>query len=755
MITYLLNFVLCSGLLLLGYRVFLDNERLYKFNRFYLLFSLVFSLAVPLITIKVLPKPIPLFTSQVISPPVSPVVNTPVYQQTVAVPASPVVKGPVYQQTIAQSVTPIVNALVHQPSLQTPAPNYNYLPMLIGIYLIIAIGMLLRFTKNLYYINRSVSKNAIRAADGTKLILVDEEVTPHSFLNYVFINKKDYRDGSIEPEIICHEQAHVQQLHSLDVIFVELLQVICWFNPVIPFYRRAIQLNHEFLADEAVIKSYDDTPAYQHLLLSKASQCGSLYLTSQFNYLTTKKRLIMMTKTTSAKIALYKQLAILPVLAAVVLLFSNKVIAQNKQISQKPVGTETKSNRIMMAERPMYLDLAEADCKTIPPAKYDASQHILDEYAAILKKYDISTLMKSGISNSAGSIFFNKITRNQVFSKTDRLRLQDMFDQMSKKQQDAQIIQFGPLLLPVPKKSPNAEQLTEWRTKKRYRLYIDGKIVDRAELADYKPSDFDCYETGVLANDDPDYGKYKFEIDLMTPGFYATDYKQTIDEKFRLPYAKGFSKLPDLSKMRKVAKADNKIQIDKQTTNPPDFVFITKPIPPAKHDAPLGVLDEYAAILRKYNLPPDTSKMHGQLGINFSTSNADRLKLQDLFNQMSKAQQSKQQIQYGVLELPSPKRSPTDQQLASWQDTKKFRVWIDNKKIDQKELAKYKAEDFDGWSVGHLSEKTNPNYKAYQHEVRLMTKAGYDNYYKQMVNDKRQMPMWTILMEKYSKRKAE
>ena len=54
MITYLVNFVLCSGLLLLIYRAFLGNENLYRFNRFYLLFSLVFSLAVPFITIKII-----------------------------------------------------------------------------------------------------------------------------------------------------------------------------------------------------------------------------------------------------------------------------------------------------------------------------------------------------------------------------------------------------------------------------------------------------------------------------------------------------------------------------------------------------------------------------------------------------------------------------------------------------------------------------------------------------------------------------
>jgi hypothetical protein len=231
-------------------------------------------------------------------------------------------------EAIAQQNTPnVINTKpAQQPVVQTPAPDY--LPyILIGIYGMAVVALLIRFAKNSLHISHLVTKNTIVNYQDTKLVLIDEEVTPHSFLNYVFINKDAYQSGGVEPQIICHEQAHVRQLHSLDVIFVELLQVVFWFNPFIPFYRKAIQLNHEFLADEAVIESYRDTSAYQYLLLAKASQCGSLYLTSQFNYLITKKRLIMMTKNTSAKIAFYKKLAMVPLLATAIFLFSQKSTA--------------------------------------------------------------------------------------------------------------------------------------------------------------------------------------------------------------------------------------------------------------------------------------------------------------------------------------------------------------------------------------------------------------------------------------------
>jgi beta-lactamase regulating signal transducer with metallopeptidase domain len=86
-----------------------------------------------------------------------------------------------------------------------------------------------------------------------------------------------------------HEFTHVKEKHSRDVIFIELLQTIFWFNPMLIFYKKAIQLNHEYLADEAVVRVYDNVPAYQLLLLDKTAYDCNAYLTSNFNYSVTKK----------------------------------------------------------------------------------------------------------------------------------------------------------------------------------------------------------------------------------------------------------------------------------------------------------------------------------------------------------------------------------------------------------------------------------------------------------------------------------
>jgi beta-lactamase regulating signal transducer with metallopeptidase domain len=73
-------------------------------------------------------------------------------------------------------------------------------------------------------------------------------------LNTIFINQDDYHNRKIE-ELYTHELIHVTKKHSIDILIIETLKVLFWFNPIFIFYKRAIQLNHEFLADEKVVKS--------------------------------------------------------------------------------------------------------------------------------------------------------------------------------------------------------------------------------------------------------------------------------------------------------------------------------------------------------------------------------------------------------------------------------------------------------------------------------------------------------------------
>lgn len=317
MIIYILSFSLCSGLLLLVYRILLLPEKFYKFNRFYLFFSLVFSLLVPIISIHD-----PYHTSVSLMP------------QSMDQKSTAFVLPSVL--TVKEQITKAASGLnADKVIIRKRISNQD---VMIFISSLITVMMCVRFLRNLHKICADINFSSTVNLNHTKIVLLDKHITPYSFLKYVFVSKNDFLNDLTEPEIICHEQAHATQLHSLDIIFIELLQAICWFNPFLFLYRKAIGLNHEFLADEFVLENNYDTKAYQHLMVAKSNPSGITYLTSQFNYLTIKKRIIMMNKKTSGKSALYKQFAIVPIVLCAFILFANANEIGKSAIGKKNLG---------------------------------------------------------------------------------------------------------------------------------------------------------------------------------------------------------------------------------------------------------------------------------------------------------------------------------------------------------------------------------------------------------------------------------
>ena len=134
-----------------------------------------------------------------------------------------------------------------------------------------------------------------------------------------------------------HELAHVHQKHSFDILLVEILHIIFWFNPLIIFLKNAIRLNHEFLADEVAITSHQNVPRYQQLLLAKATMNSNSHLASNINYSITKKRFLMMTTSKSNSTILFKKILLLPLVIGLFFLFANKTYAQQKGVTDAQI----------------------------------------------------------------------------------------------------------------------------------------------------------------------------------------------------------------------------------------------------------------------------------------------------------------------------------------------------------------------------------------------------------------------------------
>lgn len=301
MIDFLLKSTISLSVFLGFYHLVLAREKMHQFNRFYLLFSIVISFVIPFLTFEIIK--------------IVPVV-----------------------QNIEPLNTIITSSAIPENEIQgTSLPieeKINFMPYVLwSLYGIISFLLLVRFGKNIRKLITKSQSNPIVKYKNANLILVEEKTLPHTFLNSIFINFEDYNNRNIEDELYTHELVHVTQKHTLDILFIEFLKVVFWFNPIFIFYKKAIQLNHEFLADEEIVKTYNNVLFYQNLLLQKGSGNQTIYLASNLNYLVTKKRLIMMTKSTSQKIAVLKKIAIIPILACLIYFFCVEVVAQEKIIN--------------------------------------------------------------------------------------------------------------------------------------------------------------------------------------------------------------------------------------------------------------------------------------------------------------------------------------------------------------------------------------------------------------------------------------
>jgi TonB family protein len=172
------------------------------------------------------------------------------------------------------------------------------------------------------------------------IYIVKDGKSPFSFLGRVFI-PENYRSHPNLQSILVHENAHISQRHLLDLLILELLSSIFWFNPFFFLLKRAMREVHEYLADREVIRQGIEPLTYQQLLFSEVSGNPQYIIANNFNLLT-KKRIVMLIKKSTNAAALRIGL-LLPVLLAAGLTIglaqSNTVSAQDQPAAPPAVTT--------------------------------------------------------------------------------------------------------------------------------------------------------------------------------------------------------------------------------------------------------------------------------------------------------------------------------------------------------------------------------------------------------------------------------
>ncbi|MEH6763674.1 MAG: M56 family metallopeptidase [Aequorivita antarctica] len=153
--------------------------------------------------------------------------------------------------------------------------------------------------------------------DGFKLKILQKTDTAFSFFNIIFLGE-NISDES-KTSIIAHEKIHIEQKHSLDLLFFEMLRIVFWFNPMVFLFQNRMTTLHEFIADAKVTAEKDKKQYYQNLL-SEVFQTEKIsFINTFFNQSLIKKRIIMLQKSKSRKAAQVKYLLLLPAICGMLI----------------------------------------------------------------------------------------------------------------------------------------------------------------------------------------------------------------------------------------------------------------------------------------------------------------------------------------------------------------------------------------------------------------------------------------------------
>ncbi len=294
-ILYVLKSTLCISLLYLVFRTLMRKEAFFALNRMLLISIVLFSLAIPLVPMPQIFQPaapvqlLPAFTDEVVG---LPEVTTNVEVDTNNVVATP-----------AKAELPIISI---QQLLQ-----YGYLAGLLISLAILMYGIILVFLL--------FRKASVKRMDGFRLVVVERDIQAFSFNRLIILSQHDYMDHF--QALLAHEQAHIQMHHFFDLLLLEAVKILHWFNPAIWWLIRDMKEIHEFQADDYTLTKGIDATQYQLLIIQKGVGPQRFALANSFNHCQIKKRIAMINKQKTGKAGSWKAAAFLPLLALLLMAF--------------------------------------------------------------------------------------------------------------------------------------------------------------------------------------------------------------------------------------------------------------------------------------------------------------------------------------------------------------------------------------------------------------------------------------------------
>ncbi len=305
MIQYGIDVTIAWSVLLGIYLLFLRKETFFRTNRLYLINSLWLGIVIPLL------KYIPISFSES---------------------DGVIIDAVIF---ISEGTTIPIAAV----SDETSITLITWENILLAIYFVGVAVVLTRFLLGLFKIRKIYTEGEKQVCANCTVVITDRTILPFSFLDKVFLNRS-YLENSHFQNILDHEMTHIKHRHTYDVLLVELVSILFWWNPFIYLYKREIKQNHEYIAD-AYASNQTHTENYGQILLGHSSSGLELALTNQFFNSHLKKRINMLYKKKSARHKMSRYLVLIPCLLFLSILFSsNSLKNKNTQDLQFSINHE-------------------------------------------------------------------------------------------------------------------------------------------------------------------------------------------------------------------------------------------------------------------------------------------------------------------------------------------------------------------------------------------------------------------------------
>lgn len=306
---YFIQVIISSGILYGFYHFVLRNTLFHKYNRYYLLASVLLSVFVPFLNI------------------------------------------PIYFSGNNHTTNGIVNtifyfgmdqgneAVVSINKSTTKVDGFNWSQILLIAYIFITLLAFLRMIVSLIKITNLKRKYPVEKIDSISFYKTNEPGTPFSFFYGLFWNNKLELHSPKGQQIFRHEIFHIRQLHTVDVLFLKMVSALFWINPFFHLIKKETKAIHEFLADEFAIQSSDKWQ-YAELLLMQALQTQHS-IVNPFFHNQIKRRIAMIQNSTTTGKQYLRKLLTLPALAIVLALFAFNYKARRNEKQQLQVSTVT------------------------------------------------------------------------------------------------------------------------------------------------------------------------------------------------------------------------------------------------------------------------------------------------------------------------------------------------------------------------------------------------------------------------------